>query len=91
MSDPTAQKALSRADAAHDRIEAHEDLCAERYGNIHGRLDQVVKILGWGGTTIAMVMIGVIGFLLVRMIDSPSIETERLKAQIEILQQGHGR
>lgn len=82
---------MNRADAAHDRIEAHEELCAERYGNIHGRLDQVVKILGWGGATVATVMIAVIGALLVRALNAPNVETERLKAQIEILQQGHGR
>lgn len=46
--------ALARAEAAHDKIDAHEDLCAERHAHIHTAIDgvktsvsTVVKILAW--------------------------------------------
>lgn len=32
-----------------DRIDAHEDLCAERYKNIHDTMDTIKKILLWVG------------------------------------------
>lgn len=63
MSDrATASGAMARADAAHQKIEDHEKLCAERYANIHSTLGElktgqrghsraawgiVLALLGW--------------------------------------------
>lgn len=82
-----ANRALGRANEAHGKIEAHEELCAERYQNIHDKLRTITGILGWGGTTMGGIMLTVIAFLAVRVLDAPNVENERLKAQVEILQQ----
>jgi hypothetical protein len=41
MADPTAAGAMARADSAHEKIEAHEDLCAERYRAINTTLGEL--------------------------------------------------
>lgn len=38
---PTAADAMVRADAAHAKLDAHEDLCAQRYGTISDILVEV--------------------------------------------------
>lgn len=43
-----------------DRLEAHEDICAERYKNIHETLDTIKKVLLWVG---AVVVVGMAGIL----------------------------
>lgn len=35
----TVAGAMARADSAHQKIDDHEKLCAERYGNINSNLD----------------------------------------------------
>lgn len=42
---PMLDPAYQHAQAAHDKIESHEDLCAERYKNIHNSIDSVEKNL----------------------------------------------
>lgn len=44
---PTVAGAMALADSAHQKIESHERLCAERYGNIHTGLDDLKKLV-WG-------------------------------------------
>ena len=34
-----------RVEQVDDRISAHEKLCAERYANIHARIDKIEAIL----------------------------------------------
>lgn len=34
-----------RVEQVDDRISAHEELCAERYANIHARIDKIEALL----------------------------------------------
>jgi hypothetical protein len=46
---PTAGEAIAKAEAAHAKIEAHEDICAIRYSQIHNSLQDIkdaVKAIG---------------------------------------------
>lgn len=52
---------------AYLKIEAHEELCAERYKNIHGRLDLLFKVIGWGGAVAAGLAITIGGWGLNRL------------------------
>lgn len=38
---PTAAGAMARADTAHQKIDSHEELCAERYGTINSILAEL--------------------------------------------------
>lgn len=76
--DPVAR---ARADEAHTKIEAHEDLCAERYSNIHDKLGMIMKVMGWGGATLAITIISVMGFLAVRLIDANDSRLEQIEHQ----------
>lgn len=58
---PTATGAMARAESAHQKIEDHEKLCAERYGNINSTLDELKKLV-WG------VILGVAGFALMTLL-----------------------
>lgn len=58
---PTISTAMARADAAHAKIESHEELCAERYGNIHSALNDLKKLV-WG------VILGVAAFGLATLV-----------------------
>jgi hypothetical protein len=77
----------ARADAqrALDNIAGHEDLCAERYRNIH-ELGSLMKLLGWGGSLVATTIIGLIGYLSVSLINANDHDKEILRAQVELLQ-----
>lgn len=51
---------------AFQKIEAHEDLCAERYKNIHGRIDDVKKGQDHHTAAVWALVVAVAGFLLVQ-------------------------
>jgi hypothetical protein len=42
----TANEAMQHAQAAHEKIDTHEDLCAERYAHIHTAIDGVKNVMG---------------------------------------------
>lgn len=86
MSEFVDSVARARAESAHGKIEAHEDLCAERYSNIHDKLNSMTKLIGWGGATLATGVMGLVAFLSVRVMDAPDADKARLQAQVEILQ-----
>jgi hypothetical protein len=90
---PSAQEAMARAEAAHIKIDAHEDLCAERYAHIHtaiggvkASVGTVLKILAWGGSTIFGLLVVLIGFLAVRSISSNDSELQKLRQQVDQMQ-----
>ncbi|WP_332772922.1 hypothetical protein [Phenylobacterium sp.] len=47
---------------AYAKIKAHDDLCAERLLNIHGRIDLLFKVIGWGGALAVSILIAVAGY-----------------------------
>jgi hypothetical protein len=93
MSEVTAVDAMAHADQAHIKIEAHEDLCAERYShiqtNIQGVKDTVstiLKVVGWGGSTALVMILALLAFFATRAVDNNDQRVKDLQAQIELLQ-----
>lgn len=89
----SAAEAFNHAQSAHDKVEAHEDLCAERYAHINTKLDGVnstvgtiLKILAWGGTTIFGLLIGCLVFFATRSLSTNDAQLDNLKEQVEALQ-----
>lgn len=78
--------ARAMAQKALDKIESHEDLCATRYENITEKLGALMKVIGWGGSLVASVLIGLVGYLSVKLIDANSNEAATLRAKVEILE-----
>lgn len=78
--------AREKAQRALDQLDGHENLCAERYSNIHTRLGNIVKLLGFGGATLATVVISIIGYLSVKLIDVNDSDKAVLRAKVEILE-----
>lgn len=60
---------------AYAKIEGHEELCSERYANIHGRIDLIFKVLGVGG----LILISVAGWSLNRLADKQDTQTQMLE------------
>lgn len=81
-----AYKALSRADAAHDKMDAHEDLCAVRYGNIHASLAMITRILLWAGSTLVVLLIGLSAWSLKQQASAIDSGSAAMSAKIELLQ-----
>jgi hypothetical protein len=93
MSEVTAADAMAHAEAAHIKVQAHEDLCAERYAhiqtNIAGVKDSVstvVKLVGWGGSTMFLIIMSLLAFFASRAVSNNDGEINQLKAQVEVLQ-----
>jgi predicted transglutaminase-like cysteine proteinase len=89
----TANEAMARADAAHIKIEKHEDLCAERYAHIHTSISAVdksvgelKKIVAWGGSTVFGLLILVLGFLGARAINGNDQRVDQLQNQLDHVQ-----
>ena len=85
-----ASEAFAHAQSAHDKIDAHEDLCAERYahiqttiGNVTKTVDTILKVLAWGGTTIFGLIVLCLGFLAARAINVNDSEVDRLRAELQ--------
>lgn len=67
---------------AYAKIESHEVLCAERYANIHGRLDLLFKVIGWGGALAATLAIALGGWSLSRLYDAQQQQNAALQQLI---------
>lgn len=86
---PVAYRALDRANEAHRLAESahaanasHEELCAERYKNIHESLATLKAIIAWGGSSLAALLLAVLAFLMVRLINNNDGELQRLRDQV---------
>jgi len=66
MTEPSdlARDAMDLAREADNKINAHEDLCAERYKNINDSLSRITKLMGWGGALLAGMILGLLGWSL---------------------------
>lgn len=92
MTEATAAEAMARANEAHLKIESHEDLCAERYANIHTALggvektvDRVLSVLAWGGSGLVALLLVVLGFFMTRAISNNDQQVAAMRAQITLL------
>lgn len=89
MSGAVDQVARDKAQEALSQIGAHEDLCAQRYDNIHDKLGLVLKVLGWGGGTIMTVLLGIAARSMT--LNSGPTDAAYFKAKAEILEQQQAR
>lgn len=64
---------------AYDKLKAHEDLCGERYKNIHGRLDMLFTVLG----AAAMIAVGAGGWAFSKVWDSQQQQLRALQMVAE--------
>lgn len=78
--------ARARADEAHTKIDGHEELCAERYKNIHETLGTMKTILGWAGGSIFSLLVATLGWLVVQQVSRNDDDKAMLRAQVEMLQ-----
>lgn len=81
-----ARQALTRADSAHAEIEKHEEVCAERYGNIKQEIGEIKTILKWAGSTLFLLIIGALAWSIRMQISSAYAEAQALRTQLEVLQ-----
>lgn len=63
---------------AYAKIEGHEQLCAERYRNIHGRLDLLFAVLG----AAALIAVGAGGWAFNRVWESQQQQVAALQQLI---------
>lgn len=67
MAGKTVVEAYAHADRAHNKIDAHEDLCAERYRNINTSLTALHSTVRGARSAGAAVALAVIGWLLIQV------------------------
>jgi hypothetical protein len=79
MSEPSdlARHAMDLATAADNKINAHEDLCAERYKNINDSLSLIMKFIGWGGAAMAGLVLSLLAWSL-----NEQVKTNRNDIQV---------
>lgn len=81
-----AYEALNLAKQNARDIESHEDLCAERYGNINKSLGEVKGILKWAGTTLFGIIIALLGFLAAQQFNANDSARKQAEMKIELLE-----
>lgn len=91
MSEPStamgkAEVALTLSRENKSAITAHEDLCAERYGNIHAGLARLEGILKWAGVTGFGIIIALLGFLALQMLNANADARRAADTKIDLLE-----
>jgi len=81
-----ALEARDIARAATSKIEAHEDLCATRYANIEKQLARFEGIFKWAGTTLFVLIVGMLGWSLKQQISANDAMREALAARVELIE-----
>ena len=81
-----AYAALALAQSNEQAIGAHEDLCAERYGNIHKEIAELKGLFKWGGVTGFGLLMTVLGFLVVQMLNANTEARKAADTKIELLE-----
>jgi Flp pilus assembly protein TadB len=65
---PTVAGAMARADSAHQKIEDHEDLCAERYRAINTTLGDLKSASGDQSKLLWGIVLSIAGFTAVTLV-----------------------
>jgi len=81
-----AYEALNLSKQNTQKIDAHEDLCAERYGHINSSIGEIKSILKWAGTTGFLIIIGLLGFLAKTTWEAKEQAQMAASTKIELLQ-----
>lgn len=77
-----AYEARNRADAAHDKMDSHERLCAERYMNINKSIDDLKTGLKWLAGLLLSVLIAVSGWSLTQQVSTVNQKQELFNQQL---------
>lgn len=77
-----AYEARNRAEAAHDKMDAHERLCAERYQNINNSMSDLKTGLKWLAGLLLSVLIAVSGWSLTQQATSVTQKQDALTQQL---------
>lgn len=88
--DTVAEVAYSARNKAHEverTIAAHEDLCAERYGNINTAIREIKAFQKWAGTTAFGIIIALLGFLAMQVFNSNEAAKKASAANDETVRQ----
>lgn len=85
MTEPSdlARQAMDSATSAHAKIDSHEDICAIRYQHLEDGLGRLTKLVTWGGTTLAAIILAVLGWSMNALFEANSraIESANLRAE----------
>lgn len=81
-----AYQALNLSKQNERDINAHEDLCAERYAHINTSISEIKGILKWAGTTGFLIIIGLLGFLAKTTWEAKEQAQQAASTKIEMLQ-----
>lgn len=90
-----ALAARAKAEQAQRDIDSHEDVCAERYENIHAKLTEMKTefsaqnrriwgLFGWLGGTGFLILMGVLSFLLRAQYDTITAMSKASRDRIEL-------
>lgn len=64
---------------AYDRIESHEDLCAERYANIHASIGDIKAWMKWGVGGVLALAASLFGFMAQELYANNAERMDRLE------------
>lgn len=81
MTEPSdlARQAMDSATSAHAKIDSHEDICAIRYQHLEDGLKRLTNLVGWGGATLAAVILAVLGWAMTALFDANDRAIEALQ------------
>lgn len=65
---PSIAGAMARADSAHQKIDSHEELCAERYKNILDGMGDLKNGLIAQRTLLQGILLGIAGFAVTTLV-----------------------
>lgn len=82
-----AAKALELARINEKGLEAHEELCAERYKNIHEKIGEIKKWLTWAGTTGFTIIIALLAFMGKQLYDSNAEARAAMQTRLQVIEQ----
>ena len=82
-----AYEARNKALQVERDIQAHEDLCSERYAGIHDKIREIKSLIGWAGGLGMSAILGLLGFLAVQTLHDRDSRADAQQARIEQLTQ----
>jgi hypothetical protein len=71
---------------AQAAINAHEQVCAERYAHIHASISRIEGVMKWVGGVIITLILAVLGWSLTQQYNANEAQKRALEDRIELLQ-----
>lgn len=69
---------------AYAKIESHEELCAERYANIHGSIADIKSWVKWGVGAVFTLAVSLIGFLIHELYSGQQDRLTKLEGKVSV-------